>query len=43
MKGQKAKISIETAVFPPQIWKLFINSLTLRRNLHGEDSEHQTV
>ena len=32
MKEQKAKISVETAVFPPKIWKLFINSLTLQKN-----------
>ena len=32
MKNQTAKISVESADFLQIIWKMFINSLTLRRN-----------
>ena len=32
MKEQKAKICVESADFFQIIWKMFINSLTLRRN-----------
>ena len=36
MKNQTAKIGVESADFLQIIWKMFINSLTLRRNWHGE-------
>ena len=32
MKNQTAKISVDSTDFLQIIWKMFINSLTLRRN-----------